>query len=98
MQHSWFLVAFGLGAVVVGAAAQTPTPSSARNTAPVASANRTITAVDRIKVGSITLAERPTGCTVILVDGDGIRWSVIDVSLRRDVAAWLLYVEEAPPE
>ena len=32
---------------------------------------RGLTAVDGIKVGSITLAERPTGCTVILVDGDG---------------------------
>jgi L-aminopeptidase/D-esterase-like protein len=33
--------------------------------------NRTITAVDGLKVGHHTLAERPTGCTVILVDGDG---------------------------
>jgi L-aminopeptidase/D-esterase-like protein len=32
---------------------------------------RGITAVDGLKVGSITLSERPTGCTVILVDGDG---------------------------
>ncbi|MGE0814425.1 MAG: P1 family peptidase [Vicinamibacterales bacterium] len=32
---------------------------------------RGITAVEGIKVGSITLAERPTGCTVILVDGEG---------------------------
>ena len=71
MQHSWFLVAFSLGTVVVGAAAQAPSSSPARTTAQVAPANRTITAVDRIKVGSITLAERPTGCTVILVDGDG---------------------------
>src|SRR6476661_1151951 len=34
-------------------------------------ANETLTAVDGIKVGHHTLAERPTGCTVILVDGDG---------------------------
>jgi L-aminopeptidase/D-esterase-like protein len=34
-------------------------------------ANRTITAVAGIKVGSHTLTERPTGCTVILVDGEG---------------------------
>jgi len=33
--------------------------------------NRTITAVPGIKVGHHTLTERPTGCTVILVDGDG---------------------------
>jgi L-aminopeptidase/D-esterase-like protein len=34
-------------------------------------ANKTLTAVDGIKVGHHTLTERPTGCTVILVDGDG---------------------------
>ena len=33
--------------------------------------SRGLTAVEGIKVGSITLAERPTGCTVILVDGEG---------------------------
>jgi L-aminopeptidase/D-esterase-like protein len=33
--------------------------------------NGTLTAVDGIKVGHYTLTERPTGCTVILVDGDG---------------------------
>src|SRR5688572_259968 len=33
--------------------------------------NSTITAVPGIKVGHHTLSERPTGCTVILVDGDG---------------------------
>jgi L-aminopeptidase/D-esterase-like protein len=34
-------------------------------------ANATLTAVAGIKVGHHTLSERPTGCTVILVDGDG---------------------------
>lgn len=38
---------------------------------PAAGANRTITAVDGIKVGHHTLTERPTGCTVILVEGAG---------------------------
>ncbi len=33
--------------------------------------NTTITAVGGIKVGHHTLTERPTGCTVIVVDGDG---------------------------
>jgi L-aminopeptidase/D-esterase-like protein len=33
--------------------------------------NRGITHVPGIRVGHFTLAERPTGCTVILVDGDG---------------------------
>jgi len=40
----------------------------AQSTAP---ANTTLTAVPGIKVGHHTLTERPTGCTVILVDGDG---------------------------
>jgi L-aminopeptidase/D-esterase-like protein len=35
-------------------------------------ANQTLTAVPGIKVGHFTLAERPTGCTVILVDGDAV--------------------------
>jgi len=34
--------------------------------------NATITAVPGIKVGHFTLSERPTGCTVILVDGDAV--------------------------
>jgi len=32
--------------------------------------NGTLTAIEGIRVGHHTLAERPTGCTVILVDGD----------------------------
>jgi len=35
-----------------------------------AESNATLTAVPGIKVGHFTLSERPTGCTVILVDGD----------------------------
>lgn len=38
---------------------------------PALTPNRTITAVAGIKVGHHTLTERPTGCTVILVDGEG---------------------------
>jgi L-aminopeptidase/D-esterase-like protein len=38
---------------------------------PGAGVNRTLTAVDGIKVGHHTLAERPTGCTAIIVDGEG---------------------------
>src|SRR4051794_31302626 len=37
-----------------------------------AAANHTLTAVPGIKVGHVTLTERPTGCTVILVDGDAV--------------------------
>jgi len=41
-------------------------------TSGAAEINATITAVPGIKVGHFTLAERPTGCTVILVDGDAV--------------------------
>ncbi len=34
--------------------------------------NATITAVDGIRVGHHTLSGRPTGCTVVLVDGDAV--------------------------
>ena len=37
---------------------------------PTAHADKGLTAVQGLKVGHHTLAERPTGCTVILVDGD----------------------------
>jgi L-aminopeptidase/D-esterase-like protein len=47
--------------IVVSLSAQTATRS-----------NSTITAVPGIKVGHYTLAERPTGCTVILVEGDAV--------------------------
>ena len=39
--------------------------------APAPTINRTLTAVAGLKVGHHTLTERPTGCTVILVDGEG---------------------------
>ena len=51
--------------VAVSFAAQTPTPSPAR-------ATKGLTAVEGIRVGHHTLTERPTGCTVILVDGDAV--------------------------
>jgi L-aminopeptidase/D-esterase-like protein len=50
-----------LAGIIGSVSAQTPPPS-----------NRTITAVPGIKVGHYTLAERPTGCTVILVEGDAV--------------------------
>jgi L-aminopeptidase/D-esterase-like protein len=58
---------FGGGALALAAggtflAAQAATP---------AHANLTLTAVGGIRVGHYTLAERPTGCTVVLVDGAG---------------------------
>jgi L-aminopeptidase/D-esterase-like protein len=69
MQQSSWLVAIGVGLAAAGVAAQTP--ATPRPVPQRSSVNQTITAVDGIKVGSVTLAERPTGCTVILVDGDG---------------------------
>jgi L-aminopeptidase/D-esterase-like protein len=39
---------------------------------PEAAATRGLTEVEGIRVGHHTLAERPTGCTVILVEGDGV--------------------------
>ena len=49
--------------------AQAFRPASAAQTG---TANHTLTAVPGIKVGHVTLSERPTGCTVILVDGDAV--------------------------
>jgi L-aminopeptidase/D-esterase-like protein len=50
-------------------AAQTPAPAPT----PLApTGGRGLTEVHGIKVGQITLSERPTGCTVILVDGVGV--------------------------
>ena len=40
--------------------------------APKPTGGRGLTEVHGIKVGSHTLSERPTGCTVILVDGEGV--------------------------
>jgi L-aminopeptidase/D-esterase-like protein len=37
-----------------------------------ASQNKGLTEVQGLKVGHHTLTERPTGCTVILVDGEGV--------------------------
>ncbi len=57
-------IALGLCALVAvtNTSGQAPAP---------AGSNRTLTGVDGIKVGHHTLTERPTGCTVILVDGEG---------------------------
>ena len=64
----------GLAALCLGTwlTAQSPaagTPAAAR---PGTTGGRGLTEVQGIKVGSITLSERPTGCTVILVDGEGV--------------------------
>lgn len=52
------------------AASQAPTQPAATPLAPTG--GRGLTEVHGIKVGHHTLTERPTGCTVILVDGEGV--------------------------
>ena len=47
---------------------QQPTPAAALKP----TGGRGLTEVHGLKVGSVTLSERPTGCTVILVDGEGV--------------------------
>src|SRR5215203_6217772 len=69
-------------AVAVSVAAQAPAGSApAGQTPPAQAANPTplkptggrgLTEVHGIKVGSHTLSERPTGCTVVLVEGEGV--------------------------
>src|SRR4029450_1492856 len=41
-------------------------------TSGAAEINETLTSVAGLNVGRFTVAERPTGCTVILVDGDAV--------------------------
>src|SRR4051812_319807 len=62
MKHFVAAVALAV-AVATAPLAQAPAPSRATSG---------LTAVDGIRVGHYTLAERPTGCTVILVDGDAV--------------------------
>jgi L-aminopeptidase/D-esterase-like protein len=54
------------------AAVSIPLLSQTRSNAPPSpSTAKGITAVGGLRVGQYTLAERPTGCTVVVVDGDG---------------------------
>src|SRR4051812_4687094 len=56
-----------------GSAAAAPSPTAQANPTPLKpTGGRGLTEVQGIKVGQITLSERPTGCTVILVDGEGV--------------------------
>ncbi|HTK30035.1 MAG TPA: P1 family peptidase [Vicinamibacterales bacterium] len=58
------LVAVALMSAVPAAGAGAPQAAPAPN--------HTLTAVEGIRVGHHTLSERPTGCTVVLVDGDAV--------------------------
>jgi len=61
-------MALGVG-VVVAVRAQAPPAGAIADTS--TAAKKGVTAVPGITVGHFTLTERPTGCTVILVDGAG---------------------------
>ena len=64
--------ALGLAVAVALLAAQLePEPSQAQAPAAATAARKGLTDVAGLRVGHHTLAERPTGCTVILVDGAG---------------------------
>jgi L-aminopeptidase/D-esterase-like protein len=49
-----------------------PDGAAQRSAAVAAGASRGITDVTGVKVGHHTMAGRPTGCTVVLVDGEGV--------------------------
>jgi L-aminopeptidase/D-esterase-like protein len=67
MRPASALIIAGLAIVGSSGIAQTPKASIPSNP----TGGRGLTEVPGIKVGHFTLAERPTGCTVILVDGEG---------------------------
>ncbi len=58
------VVMSGLSALLAAAVVHAQAP-------PAGSTNQTLTAVPGIRVGHHTLTERPTGCTVIVVEGEG---------------------------
>jgi L-aminopeptidase/D-esterase-like protein len=57
--------------LAASAAAFLAAQAGSRSAGAPGTSTRGLTAVPGIKVGHFTLTERPTGCTVILVDGDG---------------------------
>src|SRR5262245_29970300 len=64
MRRALFIISLCILALGGAIAAQTVDPKP--------TGGRGLTEVQGLKVGSFTLSERPTGCTVILVDGDGV--------------------------
>ena len=61
-----------LAAVLLGLPALRCRPLGAASRSRRRPTNSTTTAVPGIRVGHHTLSERPTGCTVVLVDGDAV--------------------------
>ena len=65
MRRALFVLTLGilpLGAAIAAQSSVDPRPTGGRG----------LTEVQGIKVGSFTFSERPTGCTVILVEGEGV--------------------------
>jgi L-aminopeptidase/D-esterase-like protein len=65
-----------LGAMVPSGSVATQGPATASINDLEPTGGRSLTEVHGIKVGSVTLTERPTGCTVVLVDGEGVSGGV----------------------
>jgi L-aminopeptidase/D-esterase-like protein len=75
MLRLWLCVAllgFGWADFKIHTAGYAAVPAVTAAQAAAPAANTTITSVPGIKVGHFTLPERPTGCTVILVEGDAV--------------------------
>ena len=65
------LAVTGVGLVAVLAVSSSMASRAQRGAASSSMTNNSLTAVEGIRVGHHTLSERPTGCTVVVVDGDG---------------------------
>jgi L-aminopeptidase/D-esterase-like protein len=75
MRRTIIVLCLALGGLAGASASQPPRPDTAavQTVAPLKpTGGRGLTEVQGIKVGSHTLSERPTGCTVIMVDGEGV--------------------------
>ena len=66
------IVSTAAGFMIAAAVATSQTPAPPASVELEPTGGRGLTEVHGIKVGSHTLAGRPTGCTVILVDGEGV--------------------------
>jgi|RhiMethySRZTD1v2_1073278.scaffolds.fasta_scaffold03968_12 L-aminopeptidase/D-esterase-like protein len=65
------LVVTGVGLVAILAISGSVVSRAQRGSAPSSMKSKGLTAVEGIRVGHHTLSERPTGCTVVVVDGEG---------------------------
>jgi L-aminopeptidase/D-esterase-like protein len=73
MRRTIIVLCLALSGLTGAAASQTPRADTAQPAAPLKpTGGRGLTEVQGIKVGSHTLSERLTGCTVIVVDGEGV--------------------------